>query len=78
MYNTVLLIIVTMPYIRSPELTSLIAESLYHLTTISTFLPTLLLLTITILFSTSLCSAFLDSAYNGEHRAFVFFSVYFA
>ena len=36
-YNTILLIIAIMLYIRSPELTHLLTESLYFLTNISPF-----------------------------------------
>ena len=36
-YNTILLIIAIMLYIRSPELIHLLTESLYFLTTISPF-----------------------------------------
>ena len=59
-YDAVLLTIITMVYIRSPEIVHLITGSLYPLTNLSPPPPPLVT---TILLSVSLSLAFLDSTY---------------
>lgn len=62
-YDTVFLTVVTMLYIRSPELIHLITESLYLWTNTPHFPPSPPLAT-TILFFGSMSSTFLDSTYK--------------
>ena len=77
-YDTLLLIIITMLYISSPELIHLITESLYPLTNISPYplhlpiSPTSQCLATTILIFGSVSSTFLDSTYKWDHTTFVF------
>lgn len=66
-YNTVLLIIVTMLYIRSSELIQLITKNLYPLN-IYPFLPA----TGNHHSTVSMSSTFLGSTYNWDHTVFVF------
>ena len=72
-YNTVLLTIITVLYIRSPELIFLINGSLYPLTKISPYRPPApQLLVTTIWVSVCMSLAFLDSTYKGDHTIFAF------
>ena len=73
-YITIWLIIVTVQYIRSPELIHLITGSLYPLTNVSPFPPNPQALAITSLLSLSVSLVFLDSTYR--HTSFYCASLY--
>ena len=70
-YNSVLLIIIIMLCIRSPELIHLLTGNLYPLTNTSP-IPCLQPLVTNILLSVSTSSAFLDSTYKRYHTVYVF------
>ena len=71
-YDTVLLTMVTVLYIRSPELIHFIIKNLYPLTNISPF-PAPLSLTTTILLFSSKSLTFLDSTYLCLVVVFIFY-----
>ena len=71
-YNTLLLTIVTMLYIRSSELIHLITRSLYPLTNISPFPTTPSPLATTILLSVYMNLFFLDFTCKWDYTLFIF------